>query len=180
MARPLKVFRAHLGFYDTVVAAPSQKAALAAWGARVGEFRQGFAQITHDADAVTAALAKPGVVLRRLFGSHDPFKPEIDAATFARAAKSVGGPAGHSRAGTAKSTKAERTTRRAQAREAAAAKAAARQEAKRAAAAARQARAAERRKEKERAQAELAALDQEEQRLRERRRALRATLRGRR
>jgi hypothetical protein len=25
MPRPLKVFRAHLGFYDTVVAVPSQK-----------------------------------------------------------------------------------------------------------------------------------------------------------
>ena len=32
MPRPLKVFRAHLGFYDTVVAVPSQKAAAEAWG----------------------------------------------------------------------------------------------------------------------------------------------------
>jgi len=34
MPRRLKVFRAHLGFYDSIVAAPSQKAAAEAWGAR--------------------------------------------------------------------------------------------------------------------------------------------------
>jgi len=78
MARPLKVFRAHLGFYDTVVAAPSQKAAAAAWGANAREFAQGFASVTHDAKAVEAALAQPGVVLRRPAGSHGSFKAEPD------------------------------------------------------------------------------------------------------
>jgi colicin import membrane protein len=78
MARPLKVFRAHLGFYDTIVAAPSQKAAAAAWGANAREFAQGFASVTKDVKAVEAALAQPGVVLRRPAGTHGAFKAEPD------------------------------------------------------------------------------------------------------
>ena len=73
MARPLKVFRAHLGFYDSVVAKPSRKAALEAWGSRRDLFREGFAEETNDPEPVKAALARPGVVLRRAFGSPDPF-----------------------------------------------------------------------------------------------------------
>jgi hypothetical protein len=77
--RRLKVFQAHLGFYDTVVAAPSQKAALEAWGAGKGEFAKGFAKVTSDPVAVQSALAHPGAVLRRPFGSSGPFKREADA-----------------------------------------------------------------------------------------------------
>src|SRR5689334_17462813 len=73
MPRPLKVFQAHLGFYDTVVAAPSRAAALKAWGSRQNLFRDGSASETKDVQAVTAALAKPGVVLRRPAGSNAPF-----------------------------------------------------------------------------------------------------------
>jgi hypothetical protein len=73
MPRPLKVFRAHLGFYDTAVAAPSQAAALKAWGSRQNLFREGVASETKDAQAMTAALARPGVVLRRPVGSNAPF-----------------------------------------------------------------------------------------------------------
>ncbi len=73
MARPLKVFRAHLGFYDTAVAAPSRAAALKAWGSRQNLFREGVASETKDPQAVSAALAKPGVVLRRPVGSNAPF-----------------------------------------------------------------------------------------------------------
>jgi hypothetical protein len=69
-----KVFRAHLGFYDTVVATNSQKAALAAWGAAPSEFAQGFAKVTTDPKAVEAALRQPGVVLRRPYGSNGDFK----------------------------------------------------------------------------------------------------------
>lgn len=76
MAGRLKVFRAHLGFFDTIIAAPSQKAALAAWGAPASEFRKGFAAVTNDPDAVQAALAQPGVVLRRAFGSKAAFSVE--------------------------------------------------------------------------------------------------------
>src|ERR1700716_573455 len=73
MARHLKVFGAHLGFYDTAVAAPSQAAALKAWGSRQNLFREGVASETKDPQAVTAALAKPGVVLRRPVGSNAAF-----------------------------------------------------------------------------------------------------------
>ena len=69
-----KVFRAHLGFYDTIVATTSQKAALAAWGAAPSEFAQGFAKVTTDPKAVEAALRQPGVVLRRPYGSNGAFK----------------------------------------------------------------------------------------------------------
>lgn len=78
----LKAFQAHLGFFDTVVAAPSQKAALQAWGSRQDLFRDGTAKPASDPDAVSAALAHPGVVLKRLAGSKDPFseQPPLRAA----------------------------------------------------------------------------------------------------
>jgi colicin import membrane protein len=76
--RRLKVFRAHLGFYDTVVAAPSQKAALEAWGAGAHEFSAGFAEVTSDPDAVTCASAHPGIVLKRPFGTKGPYKRDAD------------------------------------------------------------------------------------------------------
>ena len=76
MAPRLKVFRAHLGFYDSVVAVTSQKKALEAWGASALEFRHGFAAETSDPAAVRAALTSPGVVLRRPFGSDEDFALE--------------------------------------------------------------------------------------------------------
>ena|SRR5688572_11519852 len=76
MPRPLKIFRAHLGFYDSIVAAPSQKAALAAWGSKRDLFREGFATVSNDAEAVGEALKRPGVVLRRAYGSQDPFRED--------------------------------------------------------------------------------------------------------
>jgi colicin import membrane protein len=75
----LKVFRAHLGFHDTVVATTSQKSALALWGARPSEFAHGFAAETQDPQAVEAALKQPGVVLRRPYGSKGAFKLAPDA-----------------------------------------------------------------------------------------------------
>jgi hypothetical protein len=72
----LKTFQAHLGFFDTVVAAPSQKAALQAWGSRQNLFRDGTAKQVSDPDAVAAALAHPGVVLKRLAGSNGPFSEQ--------------------------------------------------------------------------------------------------------
>jgi hypothetical protein len=76
--RRLKVFQAHLGFYDTIVAAPSQKAALHAWGAGAAEFAKGFAQVTTDPAAVRSALASPGKALKRPFGSKGEYKLESD------------------------------------------------------------------------------------------------------
>jgi flagellar biosynthesis GTPase FlhF len=74
MARQLKVFRTHLGFHDLIVAAPSKKAALEAWGAGPHLFSQGFAAETTEPELVEAALKKPGVVLRRQFGSTGEFR----------------------------------------------------------------------------------------------------------
>lgn len=75
-ARRLKVFQAQFGFYDTVVAAPSQAAALRAWGIHQNLFADGRAGITDDAQAVEAALAHPETPLRRAVGSTDPFALE--------------------------------------------------------------------------------------------------------
>jgi hypothetical protein len=68
----LKVFAARLGFFDTVVAAPSQKAALAAWGVHQDLFKDGSAATTDD-PAAQVALEHPGVVLRRMAGSADAY-----------------------------------------------------------------------------------------------------------
>lgn len=74
MPRKLNVYRTHIGFDDLIVAAPSQKAALQAWGASPHLFAQGFAAVTDEPALVEAALAKPGVVLRRQFGTKGEFK----------------------------------------------------------------------------------------------------------
>ena len=68
-----KVFKTHIGFYDTIIAAPSQRSALAAWGSSQNLFKMGLAEVTQDPEAVAAAMAKPGMVLRRAAGSHDPY-----------------------------------------------------------------------------------------------------------
>ncbi|HEY2752514.1 hypothetical protein [Phenylobacterium sp.] len=74
--RKLKVFKAQFGFYDTVVAAPSQAAALRAWGTHQNLFASGEAKITTDEAAVAAAIAHPETPLRRAVGSSDPFALE--------------------------------------------------------------------------------------------------------
>lgn len=74
--RKLKVFQAQFGFFDTVVAAPSQAAALRAWGIRQNLFASGEATITTDEAAIAAAVAHPEVPLRRAVGTSDPFALE--------------------------------------------------------------------------------------------------------
>jgi hypothetical protein len=71
--RPLKVFQAQFGFYDTIVAAPSQAAALRAWGVHQNLFADGQARVCEDAQALEAARAQPETPLRRPVGSQDPF-----------------------------------------------------------------------------------------------------------
>jgi type IV secretory pathway VirB10-like protein len=68
------VFQARFGFHDSVVAAPSQAAALRAWGIRQNLFAEGQARITDDPQAVEAARAHPETPLRRIAGSNDPFE----------------------------------------------------------------------------------------------------------
>ncbi len=72
-SRKLKVFQAQIGFYDTVVAAPSQAAALRAWGVHQNLFASGEALVATDAAAVEVATANPEVTLRRPVGSKQAF-----------------------------------------------------------------------------------------------------------
>jgi len=78
MARKLKTYQTSLGFFDQAIAAPSMKAALEAWGADSNLFHQGAARESDDPDVIAAAMAKPGVVLRRPVGSNGPFGEHAD------------------------------------------------------------------------------------------------------
>ena len=64
--RKLKVFRTPIGFHDAFVAAPSRKAALAAWGSGTDLFSAGIAEEVKELSGKTAkaALAAPGEVVR--------------------------------------------------------------------------------------------------------------------
>jgi hypothetical protein len=72
-ARRLKVFQAQFGFFDSVVAAPSQASALRAWGAHQDLFASGHARPATEEAAVKAALEHPGAPLQRAVGTRDPF-----------------------------------------------------------------------------------------------------------
>lgn len=78
MPRNLKVYQTSIGFYDLVIATPSMKAALEAWGAASNLFHQGFAKDAQDPAAIDAAMQMPGVVLRRPIGSNKPFSESAD------------------------------------------------------------------------------------------------------
>jgi hypothetical protein len=68
-APKLKVYRTPIGFHDAYVAAPSQKAALEAWGADANLFARGVAEIVTDASLSEEPLARPGEVVKRLRGT---------------------------------------------------------------------------------------------------------------
>jgi len=70
-AAKLKVFRTPIGFHDAYVAAPSQKAALEAWGSDHNLFARGEAELVDDPALTEAPLAAPGTVIKRLRGSAD-------------------------------------------------------------------------------------------------------------
>ena len=71
-----KVYAADIdGIHEWVVAAPNQRAALDAFGVHQDLFSQGRARVTTDAQASEAALAEPGVPLRRPSGSKEAFRP---------------------------------------------------------------------------------------------------------
>lgn len=69
MPRKLKVFRTPAGFHDAYVAAPSRKAALAAWGADADLFARGVAEEVTDPALMADALARPGEVVKRSRGT---------------------------------------------------------------------------------------------------------------
>jgi colicin import membrane protein len=81
MPRKIKTYQTSQGFYDLAVATPSMKAALEAWGGKQNLFHQGFAKETDDSEVVAAAMAKPGVVLRRPVGTEQPFGEHADLPT---------------------------------------------------------------------------------------------------
>ena len=84
-AAKLKVYRTAAGFHDAYVAAPSQKAALAAWGSDHDLFARGIAELVTDPDLSAEPLASPGVVIKRSRGT----SAEQIAALPARAVRSV-------------------------------------------------------------------------------------------
>jgi hypothetical protein len=76
----LKVFQAPFGFYDSIVAAPSQTAALKAWGSHQNLFAEKIAFVVTDERDIAAAIAHPEMPLRRAIGSNKPFELEPSAA----------------------------------------------------------------------------------------------------
>jgi hypothetical protein len=93
MPRRLKVYFAQLGFYESVVAAPSQAEALKAWGVHQDLIASGEAKVV-TAPQARAALSHPGVPLRRAIGgdgkfSLDPAPPKAPGKTRKVASKSA-------------------------------------------------------------------------------------------
>lgn len=84
--RKMKVYRTPTGFHDAYVAAPSQKAALQAWGADANLFARGVAEVVTDPKLTKEPLSQPGVIVRKARGTA---AEHIDALpkTKARAAK---------------------------------------------------------------------------------------------
>ena len=84
----LKVYRTPIGFHDAYVAAPSQKAALLAWGSDADLFARGIAELVTDEELIAAPLASPGKVIRKLRGTTDeqleaakmPDRPKVKVA----------------------------------------------------------------------------------------------------
>ena len=73
MPRTMKVYQAQIGFYDLIVAAPSQAAALRAWGIHLNMFADESARVATDEKAIKAAPAQPGVSLKGGVGTNDSF-----------------------------------------------------------------------------------------------------------
>ncbi len=65
----LKVYCTPIGFHDALVAAPSQKAALEAWGADTNLFSQGSAHVVTDPELQKVPLEHPGQVVKVLRGT---------------------------------------------------------------------------------------------------------------
>lgn len=63
-AAKLKVYRTSIGFHDAYVAAPSQKAALDAWGSTHNLFARGVAEIVTDPKLTADPLAHPGTIIK--------------------------------------------------------------------------------------------------------------------
>ena len=69
MPAKLKVYRTSIGFHDAYVAAPSQAAALKAWGTDKPLFARGAAEVATDPELAAEPPASPGNVVKRLRGT---------------------------------------------------------------------------------------------------------------
>ncbi|HEY9554582.1 hypothetical protein [Allosphingosinicella sp.] len=69
MARALKVYKIPIGFHDAYVAAPTQKAAIEAWGSDKDVFQRKQAELVTDPELTKAPLESPGKVIKRLRGT---------------------------------------------------------------------------------------------------------------
>lgn len=74
----LRVFRTPIGFHDAYVAAPSQKAALEAWGADSNLFAQGAAEQVTDPELMKMPLEHPGELVKVLRGNGAEHLAAID------------------------------------------------------------------------------------------------------
>ncbi|USI74728.1 hypothetical protein [Sphingomonas morindae] len=104
MARALKLFRTPIGFHDAYVAAPSRKAALAAWGSAADLFARGMAEEVSDRAAAPAAFDAPGTVVRIARGDPGEAAP---ARARTRARRAAEGDGAAARRGPAKAARPE-------------------------------------------------------------------------
>jgi len=79
----IKVFRTPIGFHDAYVAAPSQKAALEAWGADANLFARGVAEVVTDPKLTKAPLERPGEIIRVSRGTADEHAAALPSFTVA-------------------------------------------------------------------------------------------------
>jgi hypothetical protein len=111
MAKPrtprLKVFQTQLGFFESVVAAPNQAAALRAWGTHQNLFASKDAKVSTDKAAVAAALEHPGTPLQRAIGTKDPFQIEPATAPGTGASKTASNQSTRTRAARPKADRSE-------------------------------------------------------------------------
>lgn len=77
-APKLKVYCTAVGFYDALVAVPSQKAALKAWGTSTDLFAAGRATVVEDPAKQEEALTNPGQVIKRLRAGEAEMLAEVD------------------------------------------------------------------------------------------------------
>ena len=94
-AQKLKVYRTPIGFHDAFVAAPSQKAALEAWGSDANLFARGLAENVTDEALTRDPLEHPGKIIKRLRGSEDEHLAALpEDAPKTKQSKSVSGSSG--------------------------------------------------------------------------------------
>jgi hypothetical protein len=86
-AQKLKVYRTPIGFHDAYVAAPSQKAALEAWGSDADLFARKVAERVTDRKLMAEPLARPGEVIRKLRGDAEAQLSALPRDTGKRTAK---------------------------------------------------------------------------------------------